>query len=188
MFCRRLRRAPLKLTCEGAGVTSSVLRRSKHNVPIPLHARDGDAVGFSLVERLGERAQSKLSVVGSLPGCVVMAEKQREPTPRTHTPSLRNRFAKWPPMKPPAPRTSALDGHFPFRGANHLAESGPGLGTALSPATPHLGRTSRARTGAFLGRFRLHAQNCRSKGFRVRPAACVVRRSFLCVKAILATK
>src|SRR5271154_4675385 len=58
-----------------------LLRRSKHDVPIPLHAHDGDAVVLCLVERLGQRAQSELSVVGRLPGCVVMVEKQREPRP-----------------------------------------------------------------------------------------------------------
>ena len=57
------------------------LRRSEHNVPIPLHAHDGDAVVLSLVERLGQRAQPELSVVGCLPGGVVMVEKQREPWP-----------------------------------------------------------------------------------------------------------
>jgi hypothetical protein len=57
------------------------LRRSEHNVPILLHAHDGDPVVLSLVERLGQRAQPELSVVGCLPGCVVMVEKQREPRP-----------------------------------------------------------------------------------------------------------
>src|ERR1700735_4468235 len=51
------------------------LRRSEHNVPILLHAHDGDAVVLSLVERLGQRAQPELSVVGCLPGCVVMVER-----------------------------------------------------------------------------------------------------------------
>ena len=47
-------------------------------LPIPFHADNSNAVIPSLIERLGQRAQSELAVVGRLPLRVVMAKKQRK--------------------------------------------------------------------------------------------------------------
>lgn len=55
--------------------TSRLKLCSKHDLPIPLHTYDGDAVVLSPVERLGQRAQSELPVVGRLSLGVVVAEQ-----------------------------------------------------------------------------------------------------------------
>ena len=65
--------------------------QSKHDLPIPLHAHDGDAIVLRLVERLGQRAQPELAVIG------------RPPAPRRHggeatraeAPSRTSRNASW---------------------------------------------------------------------------------------------
>ena len=56
--------------------------KSKHDLPILFHTHDGDAVILSLVERLGQRAQSELTIVSRLPLRVVMVEEQRKPSAR----------------------------------------------------------------------------------------------------------
>ena len=55
---------------------------SNTGLPVALHADDRDAVLAGLVERLDERAQPEVAVVGELALGVVMVDKQRKPRAR----------------------------------------------------------------------------------------------------------
>ena len=50
----------------------------KYGLPVALHADDRDAVLRRAVERLGERAQLEIAVVGELALGIVVVQQQRE--------------------------------------------------------------------------------------------------------------